>query len=104
MEKYSRVINFTTSAPEQELLDIEGIKNEMIKSLNISEEEYENYKKNGILMSFDILISDTQVSVNNGIYNDLLANYVYSSDGIYHIKSIKIKDAGISGTFTFTLA
>lgn len=104
MEKYARVINFTTSKAEEDLLEIPSIKEELIKSLHLKDDkQYQIYKKNGILMSFDVLITNTQISVNDGIYNDLLANYVYSSDGIFHIQSIKIKDAGVSGTLSFSL-
>jgi hypothetical protein len=103
MERYSRVINFTTTAANQEILDLPEIKAELVKSLNIGEDYYEEYKKKGILMSFFIIVSNTQVSVNGGIYNDLLENYVYDSDGVYHISSIKIKNSGAKGTFSFTL-
>lgn len=55
-------------------------------------------------MYVNVFCSSTKISINDGIYNDLLENVIYSTGEFYNgIKSIKVKDTNITGILSFRL-
>lgn len=101
---YARTIKFITTAAEEELLDIPEVK-EAIKDMTNckTEDDFQRAKSNGILMSVDIFAKNTRVKINDGIYNDLIENAVYSTDNITRIYSIKLEAESVSGTIVMRM-
>lgn len=96
-------ISFVTSKADEDLLLNEDIKEKLKELLKAdSEEEYIQLCKAGLLLSVDIFVKNTKVSINNETYNDLIENVIYSTRNT-KINSLRIKDAGISGVISMTL-
>lgn len=105
MAGYSRNIAFTTTEENQNILTIEAIKNAIIERLKISQSEYDRRIDNeGFDMKFDVFCSATKISINDGVFNELLEDVVYSTDDFYKgIKSIKIQNNNITGLLSFRI-
>lgn len=102
MNNYTINVSFTSVAEENLLLK-EEIKNAIKIANKLNEEEYIRALNSGIEMSFDIFVSDTKVSVNKGVWNELIGNAVYSSNVIVDTQSIRIKDEGITGIISINV-
>ena len=97
---YARSVKFTASDGE-ELLDVAEIKEVLMEMLDCdSEEEYNIMCKQGLVISFDIFTRNTRISINNGLWNDLIENAVYSTENITSIRSIKCESSA-TGTIVF---
>lgn len=99
---YARSVKFIASA-EEEILDIAEVK-EVLKSLTNckTDAEYKAMKEQGIIMNVDIFTKNTRVKINNGLYNDLIENVVYTTDNITRIRSIKT-ETDATGTIAFKM-
>lgn len=99
---YARSVKFTASA-EEEILDIAEVK-EVLKSLTNckTDAEYKAMKEQGIIMNVDVFTKNTRVKINDGLYNDLIENVVYTTDNITRIRSIKT-ETDATGTIAFKM-
>lgn len=99
---------FTTSATNEDILQNATIKPRIMESLGATTDaQYATFFSGnnalGVTMKFDIIFSaDNKVSINNGIYNDLLENMVYSSGNYTKLTSLKVQSVG-SGVFVFNI-
>ena len=99
---YARSIQFNASAGE-EILEIPEIKEAIMESIHCdTEEEFQFMKTQGIIMSVDIFTKNTRIKINDGLYNNLIENVVYSTDNMTRICSIK-SEADIVGTIVFKM-
>lgn len=106
MLTYTKNIPFVTTEANQNILTTTNIKNAIKERLAITSDTDYNRILNstGFSMSFDIFCSATKVSINDGIYNELIEDAVYSSGGTYSgIKSIKIENNNINGILSFRI-
>lgn len=100
---YARSIKFTTSKENQEILDIEEIKNILKDMLKAKDDiEYQKLRENGISANVDIFTSETRIKINNTTYNDLIDNTLYSTNNIVKIYSIK-SELPATGVIVFTM-
>lgn len=100
---YARSIKFTTSEENQEILDIEEIKNILKDMLKAKDDiEYQKLRENGISANVDIFTSETRIKINNTTYNDLIDNTLYSTNNIVKIYSIK-SELPATGVIVFTM-
>lgn len=97
---------FTTSAINEDILQNATIKPRIMERLGATTDaQYASFFTGsnalGVTMKFDIVFSaDNKVSINNGIYNDLVENMVYSSGNYTKLTSLKVQTAG-SGVLIF---
>lgn len=96
-------VSFVTSKADEDLLLNDGIKEKLKELLKAdSEEEYQQLRAAGLLLSVDIFVKNTKISINNETYNDLIENVVYSTRNT-KMTSLRVKDAGINGVISMTL-
>lgn len=99
---------FTTSAINEDILQNSTIKPRIMERLGATTDaQYADFFTGsnalGITMKFDIIFSaDNKVSLNNGIYNDLIEDMAYSSGGYTKLTSLKVQTAG-SGILVFSI-
>lgn len=96
-------ISFTTSSNDEELLYNAAVKEKLMELLKVTDlSEYDKLINNGIILAFDIFIKNTKISINGESYNDLIENAIYTTDET-RIRSLKIKDSGITGTISLRM-
>lgn len=101
---YSRNIKFTTSQAEEEILDITSVKEVIMDMISCkNNEQYNIMKKEGITMSVIIFTKDNRIKINNETYNDLIDNFIYSTDDYVKIQSIKAEDIITDGIISLKM-
>lgn len=99
---------FTTTGTNEDILQNSAIKPRIMERLGLATdaqyaEVFSGSNPLGITMKFDIVFSaDNKVSLNNGIYNDLIESMVYSSGSYVKLTSLKVQSVG-SGVFVFNI-
>src|SRR5574344_1673955 len=99
---------FTTTTADEDILQNILIKPRIMERLGLTTDAqyaqlFTGDYPTGVTMRFDVIFSaDNKVSLNNGIYNDLIENAVYSSGDYIRLTSLKIKTAG-TGTIVFSI-
>lgn len=89
------ITKFSTTNNEEDILNNVNIQKRICERLSIKEEDYGDFVANkGIKMDCTIFFpSINSVSINNGLYNDLIEDSVFTLGEFSNIKSIKIKTA-----------
>ena len=101
---YARSIKFETATDEQEILELEAVKNVLFDMLSCKDEEqFKAVMANGIDTNIDIFTKETRIRINNTTYNDLIENTLYSTNNISKIYSVK-SEKPTSGVIVFTMA
>lgn len=101
---YSRNIKFTTSQAEEEILDITPVKEVIMDMISCkNNEQYNTMKKEGITMSVIIFTKNNRIKINNKTYNDLIDNFIYSTDDYVKIQSIKAEDIITDGVISLKM-
>jgi len=99
---------FTTATADADILQNTTIKPRIMERLGLTTdaqyaELFTGTNPLGITMKFDIIFSaDNKVSLNNGIYNDLIESMAYSSGSYVKLISLKVQSAG-SGVLIFSI-
>jgi len=98
-------ISFTTTSTDYDLLQDTEVKDVFKALYNWDEDRYQLEVSKGFeSMKFDIFVSGTEVKINDATrYESLIGDTVYTTEDFNRTKykSIKIKDTGISGIFSF---
>jgi len=100
--------SFTTSTADADILQNITIKPRIMERLGLTTDEqyaavFAGSDPIGVKMDFDMIFTaDNKVSLNNGIYNDLLESMAYSSGDYVKLTSLKVKTAG-SGIIIFDI-
>jgi len=100
--------SFTTTGANEDILQNSAIKPRIMERLGATDDaQYASFfsgsNPSGITMKFDIIFTATnKVSLNNGIYNDLIEDMAYSSGGYTKLTSLKVQTAG-SGILVFSI-
>lgn len=99
-------ISLTTNSADYDILQNTIVKDRLKERYGWNEVRYQEEVQKGIRgLYFDIYCENTQVKINDGNYQALIANAVYSTDDYlnYGIKSIKIKDTAINITLSIKM-
>lgn len=91
-------LKFTTDSADYDILQNTEVKGRLQTRYGWDETRYQKEVEKGLRnINFDIFCKDTQVKINDGDYQELIANAGYFSDDFlnFPIKSIKIKDTAI---------
>ena len=88
-----RSVKFTTTTNDENILDNIDVQKRICERLGIPTDKYLSLLSgDGIKMDFTLFFSATnKVSVNNGLFDDLIEDSVFTSGGKYMVKSIRIK-------------
>ena len=109
MNEFSRNIAFRSTSYDYELLTDTNIKNAIKTRLGISSEErYSNLIESGISNMAFCVFANSRISVNGEpyIYNEPIMNVVSGNGEVNAntlIKSIKVENNDINGTFYFKI-
>lgn len=99
---YARSVRFSTTSENEEILTKEEIKEVLMDVVNTQDEEvFQMAMINGIIVNVDVFTKDTRIKINDGIYNDLIENKVYSSNNYIRLHSVKCESPA-EGVIVFT--
>lgn len=89
------ITKFTTTTTDEDILKNTDIQKRICDVLGKTADEYTLLlAHDGLKVDFTIFFSAiNKISINNGLYNDLIEDTVYTSGGHVLVKSIKIKTA-----------
>ena len=101
---YARNIKFTTSAADEEILNITEVQAVLKNMLSCDNDtDYNAIMSRGIDMSVDVFTHGTRIKINNTTYNDLIEDAVYSTNNLSRIYSVK-SELPATGVIVFTMA
>lgn len=109
MNDYSRYVAFESTSYDYELFQDPNVKSAIKTRLSIvNDEQYNLVLANGISGLAFFILADSRISVNDEpyYYNEPIF-HVLTGDGQENsalIRSIKIENSGLTGTFCFRIA
>jgi len=109
---YSRQVNFTTTIPNEDIMQNTAVKAQIMEALGLSTaDDYTarftsnpvTSEKLGIRMIFDIIMTaDNTLKINGGTAQNLISSIAYSSESAVDVKTLTITSAG-SGIITMKI-
>lgn len=101
---YARNIKFTTSAANEEILNIAEVQAVLKNMLSCDNDtDFNAIMSRGIDMNVDVFTHGTRIKINNTTYNDLIEDAVYSTNNISRIYSV-VSELPAEGVIVFTMA